>query len=74
MKNIEKLIHKARNNSLVSSDRLRVLDKFAKQALYLEGNFWETGNNYHIFLFYNEEQLGGYDKIIGYKQIYSGDL
>jgi len=43
MKNIEKLIHKARNNSLVSFDRLRVLDKFAKQALYLEGNFWECG-------------------------------
>ncbi|MFH1194998.1 MAG: type IX secretion system plug protein domain-containing protein [bacterium] len=40
----------------------------------LEGNFWETGNIYHIFLFYKEELLGGYDKIIGYKQIYSGDL
>lgn len=40
----------------------------------LEGNYWETRNAYHVFLYYSEELLGGYDKIIGYKQIYSGDL
>ncbi|MFC2135855.1 type IX secretion system plug protein domain-containing protein [Bacteroidota bacterium] len=40
----------------------------------LEGNYWETGNIYHIFLYYKEDQLGGYDKIIGYQQIFSGDL
>lgn len=40
----------------------------------LEGNFWETRNTYHIFLYYKEELLGGYDKIIGYKQIFTGDL
>jgi len=40
----------------------------------LEGNFWETDNEYHIFLFYESTDFGGYDKIIGYKRIKSGDL
>jgi len=40
----------------------------------LEGNFWETDNEYHIFLFYESTDLGGYEKIIGYKRIKSGDL
>ncbi|GEM_PF-341791 len=40
----------------------------------LEGNFWETQNDYFIFLFYRTEEKGGYDKIIGYKKIKSGAL
>ncbi len=40
----------------------------------LEGNFWETENDYHIFLFYKTQEKGGYDKIIGYKKINSGEL
>jgi len=40
----------------------------------LEGNFWETQNDYSIFLFYKTEEKGGYDKIIGYKKIKSGAL
>jgi len=40
----------------------------------LEGNFWETQNEYSIFLFYRTEEKGGYDKIIGYKKIKSGAL
>lgn len=40
----------------------------------LEGNFWETENDYHIFLFYQSTEKGGYDKIIGYKKINSGGL
>lgn len=40
----------------------------------LEGNFWETENDYHIFLYYKTQEKGGYDKIIGYKKINSGDI
>jgi len=40
----------------------------------LEGNFWETGNEYFIFLYYKTEEMGGYDKIIGYKEIKTGTL
>ena len=35
----------------------------------LEGNFWETENEYYIFLYYQTVEKGGYDKIIGYKKI-----
>ncbi len=35
----------------------------------LEGNFFETRNEYYIFLFYEEQEKGGYEKIIGYKKI-----
>lgn len=38
----------------------------------LEGNSWSTKRNFYIFLFYNTEEDGGYDKIIAYKQIRSG--
>ena len=34
-----------------------------------EGNFWDTENVYSIFLYYNSPEKGGYDKIIGFKQI-----
>ena len=37
----------------------------------LEGNNWETSNVYHIFVYYNDPQYGGYDKIIGYQRIVS---
>ncbi len=40
----------------------------------LEGNFWETNNEYNIFLFYESQEKGGYDKIIGYQKINSGEL
>ncbi|MFO7444859.1 MAG: DUF5103 domain-containing protein [Ignavibacteriaceae bacterium] len=35
----------------------------------LEGNFWETENDYHIFIYYNDPNYGGYDRIIGYKNV-----
>jgi len=40
----------------------------------LEGNFWETDNDYHIFVYYLVSDYGGYNKIIGYKKIRSGNL
>ncbi|PKL82936.1 MAG: hypothetical protein CVV24_07545 [Ignavibacteriae bacterium HGW-Ignavibacteriae-3] len=40
----------------------------------LEGNFYETENEYNIFLFYGTQEKGGYDKIIGYKKIKTGAL
>ena len=39
--------------------------------IYLEGNFWETSNEYHVFLYYKDPNFGGYDKIIGFKKIIS---
>ncbi len=39
--------------------------------LVFEGNSWETTNDYHIFLYYNDPDLGGYDRIIGYSLITS---
>ncbi len=40
----------------------------------LEGNYWDTFNEYHVFVFYETPEKGGYDKIIGYKKIKSGEL
>ncbi len=40
----------------------------------LEGNFYETENEYNVFLYYSSVEKGGYDKIIGYKKIKSGAL
>ncbi len=37
----------------------------------LEGNSWETVNDYHVFLYYNDPDKGGYDRIIGYNRILS---
>jgi hypothetical protein len=37
----------------------------------LEGNNWETSNEYHIFLYYTSQEYGGYDKIIGYSNLKS---
>ena len=39
--------------------------------IYLEGNFWETSNEYHIFLYYKDPNYGGYDRIIGFKKVLS---
>lgn len=38
----------------------------------IDGNHLGTQNVYHLFLFYNDPENGGYDKIIGYSKIYSG--
>lgn len=37
--------------------------------IYLEGNFWEATNEYHVFLYYKDPNYGGYDKIIGFSKI-----
>ncbi|GAB4295768.1 MAG: hypothetical protein Kow0098_18380 [Ignavibacteriaceae bacterium] len=37
--------------------------------LILEGNSWDTTNEYHIFLIYDDPQFGGYERIIGYTKI-----
>ncbi len=39
----------------------------------LEGNNWSTSNLYQVFLYYKDPNYGGYDRIIGYKQIKSID-
>jgi len=39
--------------------------------LLLEGNFWETVNLYHIFIYYRDPNYGGYDRIIGYRTVLS---
>jgi len=39
----------------------------------LEGNSWQTSNLYQIFLYYRDQNFGGYDRIIGYQQIMSND-
>lgn len=38
----------------------------------LEGNDWNTKNEYFIFLYYDSPELGGYDKIVGFAKIKSG--
>ncbi|KAF0152138.1 MAG: hypothetical protein FD143_1355 [Ignavibacteria bacterium] len=40
----------------------------------LEGNFFETENEYFIFLYYESPEKGGYNKIIGYEKIRTGAL
>ncbi len=39
--------------------------------IILEGNSWATSNVYQIFVYYKDQNFGGYDRIIGYKQITS---
>jgi hypothetical protein len=39
----------------------------------LEGNSWKTENEYYIFLYYNSDELGEYEEIIGYTKINSGE-
>ncbi len=35
----------------------------------LEGNDWSTTDEYNVFLWYRDEQYGGYDRIIGFSKI-----
>jgi hypothetical protein len=37
--------------------------------IVLEGNTWLNEKEYDIFLYYNEQENGGYERIIGYKRI-----
>ena len=37
--------------------------------LILEGNTWLNLKEYDIFLYYNEQDKGGYERIIGYKRV-----
>ena len=37
----------------------------------LEGNSWDTTDEYNIFVYYEEPTYGGYDRIIGYSRIIS---
>jgi hypothetical protein len=37
--------------------------------LVLEGNTWLNAKEYDIFLYYDEQDKGGYERIIGYKRI-----
>lgn len=39
--------------------------------LILEGNSWDTSNEYNIFVYYNETNYGGYNRIIGHSKIIS---
>lgn len=39
----------------------------------LEGNSWNTKREFYIFLFYNSDEDGGYDKIIAFDRIRSGN-
>jgi hypothetical protein len=39
--------------------------------LVLEGNTWLNSKEYDVFLYYNEQDKGGYERIIGYKRISS---
>jgi hypothetical protein len=37
--------------------------------LILEGNTWLNSKEYDVFLYYHEQDKGGYERIIGYKRI-----
>lgn len=39
--------------------------------IQLEGNFWETENVYYIFIYYQDPDFGGFDRIIAYKKLTS---
>jgi hypothetical protein len=51
----------------VPYDNSQIIDE-----TYIEGNHWETKNEYTIFLYYQEEGTS-YDKLIGYKTLKMGD-
>ncbi|MBZ0201046.1 MAG: hypothetical protein K8H86_14335 [Ignavibacteriaceae bacterium] len=50
----------------VINDRIKNIDWYA-----LEGNSYETINEYYLFLYYKDPNYGGYDRIIGYNKILS---
>ena len=37
--------------------------------LILEGNNWNNRKEFDVFLYYNEQDKGGYERIIGYKRV-----
>ena len=37
--------------------------------LVLEGNTWRNSKEYDVFLYYNEQENGGYERVIGYKRV-----
>ena len=37
--------------------------------LILEGNTWSNTKEFDVFLYYNEQDKGGYERIIGYKRV-----
>lgn len=37
--------------------------------LILEGNTWLNSKEFNVFLYYNEQDKGGYERIIGYKRV-----
>ena len=37
--------------------------------LILEGNTWTNRKEFDVFLYYNEQDKGGYERIIGYKRV-----
>ncbi len=39
--------------------------------IQLEGNFWETENVYQVFIYYQDPNYGGFDRIIGYQKLIS---
>jgi len=39
--------------------------------LVLEGNTWLNSKEFDVFLYYNEQDKGGYERIIGYKRVKS---
>jgi hypothetical protein len=38
--------------------------------IYFEGNFWETSNEYYVFLYYKDPNYGGYDRIIAFSKLF----
>ena len=38
---------------------------------FLEGNDWGATNTYYVFVYYNDPNYGGYDRIIAYNKITS---
>jgi hypothetical protein len=37
--------------------------------LILEGNTWTNKKEFDVFLYYSEQDKGGYERIIGYKRV-----
>jgi hypothetical protein len=46
------------NNEIINAD-----------WLVLEGNTWVNSKEFDVFLYYNEQDKGGYERIIGYKRV-----
>jgi len=44
-------------------------DVVSADWLILEGNTWTNKKEFDVFLYYNEQDKGGYERIIGYKRV-----